>query len=62
MINLAFCLAIILIAVWLVRSLLEQHGRRALPGPSPLSILKHRYTAGDIDREDFERMKREVAP
>lgn len=57
-----FWLAVILLAVWLVRSLLEQRGGRSSPDPSPLEILKHRYAAGEIGREKFERMKHEVAP
>lgn len=62
LLNLAFWLAVILLAVWLVRSLLERRGDRSSPDPSPLAILKHRYAAGEIGREEFERMKREVAP
>jgi putative membrane protein len=28
--------------------------------PSPLAVLNHRYAAGEIDREEFERMKKEL--
>jgi len=44
----------------MVRSLISQRGRGASAPPSPLGILKHRYAAGEISREEFERMKREL--
>jgi len=51
----------ILGVVFLVRHMLNT-GRGA-PGSgseSPLDILKKRYARGEIDREAFERMKREL--
>lgn len=60
LLNLAFWLAVILLAIWLVRTLLERRGNQGST-PSPLEILKHRYASGEIDRDDFERMKREIA-
>lgn len=59
-IDLLFWLAVILLAVWLVRSLISQRGKGHSSRPSPLEILKHRYAAGEIGSEEFERMKREI--
>lgn len=58
-VNLLFWLAIILLAVWMGRSLISQR-KGDSSAPSPLEILKHRYAAGEISREEFERMKREI--
>ncbi|MBI5137524.1 MAG: SHOCT domain-containing protein [Nitrospirae bacterium] len=30
------------------------------PGRTPMEILKARYAAGEIDRETFERMRRDL--
>lgn len=64
LLNLLFWLAVILLVVWLVRSLISKRDKRSssLPPspPSPLEILKRRYASGEIDREEFERMKREI--
>jgi len=32
-----------------------------LPRETPLEILKRRYAAGEITREDFERMEQDIA-
>lgn len=37
------------------------HGRGSAGGPSPLDILKTRYAKGEITREEFERMKKDIA-
>ncbi len=57
--NLLFWALLIAGALWL--------GRRLLGGSAtvtsretPLETLKRRYAAGEIGRDDFERMKREV--
>jgi putative membrane protein len=34
--------------------------RGALPGESPLDILKRRYAAGEITKEQFEGMKKDL--
>lgn len=31
-----------------------------VPGDSPLDVLKLRYAKGEIGREEFERMKKEI--
>ncbi|WP_243028638.1 SHOCT domain-containing protein [Thermus albus] len=43
-----------LFVYWLVRSLVPEKRDRAL------EILKERYAKGEIDKETFERMKREL--
>lgn len=49
---------IVLIIVWLVnRSRWTTVGNSG----SALDILKERFARGEIDREEFERMKREIS-
>lgn len=59
-----FWLALIVLVVVLVWRLLERD-RRGAPHheasrETPVEILKRRYAAGEIDRDEFERMKREL--
>jgi putative membrane protein len=47
---------VVLVVIWLA-------GRKqkvSAAEPTPLDILKKRYAAGEIDREEFERMKEEL--
>ena len=48
--------------VWLVQSLARGTGSSsgAPPGESPLEILKRRYAKGEITKEQFEEMKRDL--
>lgn len=48
---------IIVLAVWLLQR--PQAGGPAQP--APLDILKARYARGEISREEFERMKQDLA-
>ncbi len=61
LIGLLFWIAIIAGVVLLVRWLIDQ-GKLKGPqtGESALDILKKRYARGEIDREQFENMKREL--
>lgn len=49
--------------VWLVQSLAHgSSGGAALPrSETPVDILKRRYAAGEITKEQFDAMKRDVA-
>ena len=53
-----FVVAIVVAVVFLVRGLSSpgQAPRSSSPeGPSPKDILKRRYAAGEIDREEFQQ-------
>lgn len=61
-----FWLALIVLVVVLVWRLLERGGRNSGPGregghETALEILKKRYARGEIDRDEFERMKRDLS-
>jgi putative membrane protein len=57
---------IVALVVWAVHSLSRggtrsSQGRDADASPTPLDIAKQRYARGEIDREEFERMRRDLA-
>lgn len=59
-----FWVLVIVGGIWLVVSLLRQ-GRPAEVGPGPgrerpLDILRERYARGEITREQFEEMRRDL--
>ena len=61
LIMLLFWVAIIAGVVLLVRWLIDQGKPKGRPTEeSALDILKKRYARGEIDREQFENMKREL--
>jgi putative membrane protein len=49
---------IVLIIVWVVN---RTRGLVAAGGESPLDIIKRRYARGEIDREEYERMRQELS-
>ncbi|MDP2478995.1 MAG: SHOCT domain-containing protein [Candidatus Palauibacterales bacterium] len=59
-----FWLALIVLVVVLVWRLMERGGRgdsrHEGARETPLEILKKRYARGEIDRDEFERMKRDL--
>ena len=59
-VNLAFWILMIFLAVWLFQAVFSKKRTSPPSSSSPLEVLKHRYAAGEIDREEFERMKREL--
>ncbi len=51
----------VLLVMWLVRGLAgSSPTSTAATGPSPLDILKMRYAKGEITKEQFEEMKRDL--
>ncbi len=48
--------------VWLVQALAHGSGASSIPaqGESPLDILKKRYSRGEITKEQFQDMKRDL--
>jgi putative membrane protein len=58
-VNLAFWILIVFLAVWMYQAVFNKN-RTAPSSSSPLDVLKHRYAAGEVDSEEFERMQREL--
>ena len=56
-----FWILLILVVVWAVRAGLNSgDGAGSGNQRTPLEILKERYARGEIDRETFERMKKDL--
>lgn len=58
-----FWAVIIGLVVWGVTRLVhrEVHGTGAAPRRDPLDIARERYARGEITKEEFERIKRDLA-
>jgi putative membrane protein len=57
-----FWLVLIAIVVWAVfRITGSTQGGRNSDRKDPIQILKERYAKGEIEKDEFERMKRELA-
>jgi putative membrane protein len=54
-----FWAAIILLIIWLYKQI-KGEGARAPSGETALDILKKRYASGDITKEQFDEMKKEL--
>ena len=57
--NLVFWGLLIVGVIWLGARLLGR-GSSSPGRETPLQALKRRYALGEIDRDEFERMKREI--
>jgi putative membrane protein len=60
----AFWIAVIVAAVFLARWLMKTPRtgeQRAMLEDSPLEILKRRYARGEINKEEFEEKKKDLA-
>ncbi len=55
-----FWIAIFVVMVGLMWSYLKKGGESKKVGNSPLEILKKRYARGEIPKEEFERMKKDL--
>lgn len=61
LLSILFWILIIAGVVLIVRWLTARDGQgKAAPAESPLVILKTRYARGDIDKETYETMKRDI--
>ncbi len=58
--SLLFWILIIAGVVFIVRWLTERNRDISPPTESALDVLKKRYARGEIDRDTFEQMKRDI--
>ena len=60
--SILFWILVVAGVVLIVRWLTARDGQEKVsPTESPLDILKTRYAKGEIDKETFETMKRDIA-
>ncbi len=52
--------ALALLVSWLVRQGNTSLTRSALPHETPLDVLKGRYARGELTKEQFEQMKKDL--
>lgn len=57
-----FWIAIILGIVWLVRWMGDQSDRTRHEEVNPLEIIRRRYARGEINREEYERLRQDLEP
>ncbi len=56
-----FLVAIVALAIWVLGALFPRGPRAAEAGGSqPLEILKARYARGEISREEYEQMRKDL--
>lgn len=58
--GLLFCGSIIALIVWAVRRGPIDRGDNGSEGKKPIDFLKERYARGEIDREEYERIRRHL--
>ncbi len=63
LVMLIFWVILIVLGIWLVKTIMynDDPRRTSHPGnPSPREILDQRYARGEINREQYEMMKRDL--
>jgi len=58
--GLLFWVVIIVLGYFLVKSLIEKNRTEGAVGKSALDIAKERYAKGEITKEEFEEIKRNL--
>jgi putative membrane protein len=58
--GLLFWIAIIVLAYFLIKSLIEHNKTRSGEGRSALDIAKERYAKGEITKEELEEIKKNL--
>ena len=58
--GLLFWIIIIVLAYFLIKWLVEQNKTRSGEGNSALDIAKERYAKGEITKEEFEEIKKNI--
>jgi putative membrane protein len=58
--GMGFWWILVIVAVGVVVALAARRGERAPGGESALDVLKRRYARGEVNREEFEQMKRDL--
>lgn len=53
-------IALFALVVWIVLKAPARRNGTSSMYESPIEILKRRYAAGEITKEEFERMKKEI--
>jgi len=58
--GLLFWIVIIVLAYFLIKSLIEKNKPNSFEGKSALDIAKERYAKGEITKEELEEIKKNV--
>ncbi len=57
----AFWVGVAFLIVWVIRAIRSDAHRGEGTQPSPLDIAKARYARGEITKEQFEQLKRDLS-
>ncbi len=56
-----FWIVILVVVIWVVMQFTNRNkNSKQISKQSPLDILKNRYAKGEISKEEFERMKKDL--